>query len=100
MGAFASGSARNPTPLDLRIYAFNLFCGVFSIISPFKGKAVCQFTKSQACACHRRGAGGDHKASETSFGEWQNADLYQDKHTPGSQITIFHDKFTVEDINF
>ena len=38
-GGFRKRLARNPTPLDLRIYAFNLFME-FSIVSPFKGNAV------------------------------------------------------------
>ena len=85
----SSQAVQRETPLrSTFVFMLLTFLGsCFKAIHPFK-RLVCQFTKSLACACHRRGAGGVPKASETSFGEWLHADLYQDKHTSKCQIII------------
>ena len=70
---FASGSARNPTPLDLRIYAFNLFGELFQSNSPFQKVSLSVYKISGVCL---------------SSTERSDVDLYQDKHTPGSQFNF------------
>ena len=64
-GGFRKRLARNPTPLDLRIYAFNLFCGVFfnhfsiqrqSGLSVYKVKDVCLSRRGEASTTRYRQA--------------------------------------------